>query len=341
MLLTTEQIDRSTGWLMEHASAPVRYLTHKYLRGAGRVADEEGLFQRVLACGDVKEILAAQQEDGSWCSGGSWAMSPSYLCKGIEGGYNAETPKYVTAIWVLPLLGDMGFVCPHERVRAACGYILESKGHAYYRSIFNDPDFGVSPDDVGFCGRFAQYLVALAKAGCGGDERARRGFRALVAAQRPDGGWVSSRCLAEKHWTRSCPFASYHSALALYSLNDARYRENLIKALDFLVWNLSIKSEEEIRRFFYHGQSTVHEMLMFSELKVGLDSRPVQILLDWFGSMYAPGEGVFRYAGKPVSQYSLRRDGMDARVAKYRLYHLAEDDWLTCYLTRIARNLLD
>jgi hypothetical protein len=30
---------------------------------------------------------------------------------------------------------------------------------------------------------------------------------------------------------------------------------------------------------------------------------------------------------------------MDSRVAKYRLYHLIEDDWLTYYATRIAANL--
>jgi hypothetical protein len=58
-------------------------------------------------------------------------------------------------------------------------------------------------------------------------------------------------------------------------------------------------------------------------------------------TMYRADEGCFRYIGKPISKYSNREDGMDARVAKYRLYHLIEDDWLTYYMTRIGANLLD
>jgi hypothetical protein len=340
MLLTGEQIGRNVDWLMVHGSPPVRYLTNKSLEEDGSAdAHESGLYRQVLEYRDVREILKAQKEDGSWCSGGSWAMGPSYLCKGREGGYDAETPKYVTAIWVLPLLGDMGLDASHAQVRAACEYILGK--NAYYSRIFSDPDFPVTQGEAGFCGRFAQYMVALGRAGYGGDIRVQRGFQALAAAQRPDGGWVSSRCLIKNHWTRSCPFASYHSALALFSLNDARYRGNLERALEFLIRNLSIKSDDEIRRFFYHGHSTVHEMLMFSELKTELDSRPFQVLLQWFKSLYLPETGSFHYSGKPVSQYSLREDGMDARVAKYRLYHLIEDDWLTYYLTRIFLNLIE
>jgi hypothetical protein len=57
-------------------------------------------------------------------------------------------------------------------------------------------------------------------------------------------------------------------------------------------------------------------------------------------TMYCPGEGCFKYTGKPMSKYSRRKDGMDSRVAKYRLYHLIEDDWLTYYATRIGANLI-
>lgn len=64
---------------------------------------------------------------------------------------------------------------------------------------------------------------------------------------------------------------------------------------------------------------------MFSEFGIGLKHRA--------------DEGYFRYDGKPISQYSQWKDGMDARVAKYRLYHLIEDDWLTYHLTRIGANL--
>ncbi len=79
---------------------------------------------------------------------------------------------------------------------------------------------------------------------------------------------------------------------------------------------------------------------MFSELQVGLEEEPVQALLEWLMTMYHPDEGYFKYTGKPISKYSRRQDAMDSRVAKYRLYHLIEDDWLTYYATRIGANLL-
>jgi hypothetical protein len=115
----------------------------------------------------------------------------------------------------------------------------------------------------------------------------------------------------------------------------------LIKALDFLVWHLSTKQAGEIQRFFYHGHSTIHELLMFTELNVGLAEKPVQALLEWLMTMYHAEEGCFRYSGISISKYSRRKDGMDSRVAKYRLYHLIEDDWLTYYATRIGVNLED
>jgi len=78
----------------------------------------------------------------------------------------------------------------------------------------------------------------------------------------------------------------------------------------------------------------VRELLAFSELGIGLRTRPVKTLLTWLKSLYDAKEGCFHYAGKAISRYSRREDGIDARVAKYRLYHLIEDDWLTYHLTR-------
>jgi hypothetical protein len=119
------------------------------------------------------------------------------------------------------------------------------------------------------------------------------------------------------------------------------YRKPLIKALEFLVWHLSKKQAREIERFFYHGHSTIHELLMFTELNVGLKEKPVQSLLEWLMTMYHADEGCFKINGKSISQYSRRQEGMDSRVAKYRLYHLIEDDWLTYYATRIGANLME
>jgi hypothetical protein len=204
--------------------------------------------------------------------------------------------------------------------------------------IFNDPSFYPDYDEFVPC-RFAQWLVALGKVGLQDDMRVKRGYAALVVAQREDGGWVSPSHYRERHWTRSCPHSSAGGALALYYSGGPEYQDALRKALRFQVWHLSTKETPEIQRFFYHGHNTIQELLMFSELRVGLEEKPVQALLEWLMTMYRPGEGHFHYTGKPISKYTRRADDMDPRVAKYRLYHLIEDDWLTYDAARIAANL--
>jgi hypothetical protein len=175
--------------------------------------------------------------------------------------------------------------------------------------------------------------------GLANDDRVKMGYEYLLQKQRNDGGWALAEHFRERNWTRSCPFSSYHATMALYHSGEEAYKEALKKALEFLIWHLSTKDVDETRRFFFHGHSTVHELLMFSEFRVGLKEKAVQTILEWFLSMYRANEGCFRYTGKPISKYSHQQDGMDARVAKYRLHHLIEDDWLTYYLTRIGLNL--
>ena len=79
---------------------------------------------------------------------------------------------------------------------------------------------------------------------------------------------------------------------------------------------------------------------MFSELNIGLDSKAVRAILEWLMTMYHPDESCFKYSGKSISKYSFKADYMDSRVAKYRLFHLIEDDWLTYFITRIMLNIL-
>jgi hypothetical protein len=341
MILSASEIDKSTTWLLSNGSPPVKYLTHKYILKTP--ADSQvmtNLWGDARTCKDAEEIFNVQREDGSWFSGGSWALKPPYQQKKKTGGYDPESPKYVTAIWVLPLLGDMGFSVEDPRIRKACEYILSYQEIELYDRIFNDIQFNVDFAQVEVCSRFFYRLAALAKVGFQNDERVKRGYAALLGAQREDGGWISPFCASQHNWTRSCPFSSYGATLALYCAKNEEYRKPLIKALEFLVWHLSTKQAEEIRRFFYHGHSTIHELLMLTELKVGLEAKPVQVLLDWLMTMYDVDAGCFKYAGKPISQYSRRKDGMDSRVSKYRLYHLIEDDWFTYYGTRIGANLL-
>jgi hypothetical protein len=334
MFLTKEQIDKSINWLLENSSTPVLYLTHRHiLNTSGDTDMMRGLWCKVQSSSDITEIFSKQNRDGSWFASGTWAAK----IKPLQFGYNPETPKYMTTIWILPHLGDLGFTIQDERIHRACHYVLTYQvgSNPTYR-IFNERDYYPDQSTFGPC-RFSQYLISFAKV-CLHDSRVTKGYDILLGSQRKDGGWVASGCLRTKGWTRSCPASTFGCTYALYCRKE-QYHEPLIRALNFLNWHLSTKQDSDLRRFWYHGHSTVHEMLMFSEYGIALEGRPVRTILDWLMSMYLPDTGSFRYIGKPISKLKFRTDAVSSRVAKYRFYHLIEDDWLTYYMTRIAINL--
>jgi hypothetical protein len=335
MILSADQIKGNIVWLLSNGSPAVKYLTHIHLSRTPPSAEGiMALWQQVETCKEAEEIFSKQETNGSWYAGGSWALKPSYM---PQDGWDPYNPKYVTAVWILPLLGEMGFTVQDGRIRKACDYVLSSGyfRHPIFRG-FVTTDY--SEVDISPC-RFAQYLIALRVVGLANDDRVRMGYEFLLQKQREDGGWVLEQHFRERNWTRSCPFSSYHATMALYHSGEEAYKDALIKALEFLIWHLSTKDADEIRRFFFHGHSMVRELLMFSEFRVGLKEKAVQTILEWLMTMYRVNEGCFRYTGKPISKYSQQQDGMDSRVAKYRLHHLIEDDWLTYYLTRIGMNL--
>jgi hypothetical protein len=335
MILSTDQIKANIAWLLSNGSPPIKYLTHIHLLRTPPYSEEiMALWQQVETSKETEEIFSKQEKNGSWYAGGSWALKPSYMPK---DGWDPYNPKYVTAVWILPLLGEMGFTVRDRRIQKACDYVL-SNGYFRHPIFLGSAETDFSEIDISPC-RFAQYLIALGMVGLANDRRARIGYEYLLQKQREDGGWALEQHFRERNWTRSCPFSSYHATMALYHSGEEAYKGALIKALEFLVWHLSTKDTDEIRRFFYHGHNTVHELLMFSELRVGLQEKAVQTILEWLMNMYRANEGCFRYISKPISKYSLQRDGIDARVAKYRLHHIIEDDWLTYYLTRIGINL--
>jgi hypothetical protein len=336
MMLDKGQIENNINWLLSHGSLPVRYLTHKdLLRNDPHSKAMKERWTEVEKCDVAEDIFSKQEADGSWCAEGAWALPAPYLPK---GGYTPVSPKYVTTAWILPILGDMGFTIEDKRIKKACEYMLSFQ----CKNGFIGEKSDVSKYDVGLqnpC-RFAVMLIGFGKVGMGSDPRVKTAYNLLVQWQRDDGGWVFKEHFKQKNWTRSCPWSSYHAAMALYCSSNEAYKEVLIKALKFLVWHLSTKEDDKIRRFFYHGHNTVHELLMLSDFNVGLKEKTVQTIWEWLMTMYRPDEGYFRYIGKPISRYSRHRDAMDARVAKYRLYHLIEDDWLTYYITRIVANIL-
>lgn len=338
-MLTNTQIKNNIDFLLKHASAPVKYQTYnKILKKNPETKFMTEMFANVEKSNIAREIFSKQEQDGSWYSGGSWAQAPSYRPK---NGHTPVSPKYTTTCWLLSILGDMGFTVWNPRVRKACEYVFSYQINNGFisesRSLENNTNFESLMNNP--C-RFSLILIGLAKVGSGNDPRTKKAFDVLLKWQQEDGGWISEFHARQKNWNRSCPYASYHAAQALYSINNEDYKAALHKALKFLFMHLSAKNDREIQRFFYHGHSLIHELLMFSALNIGLNKRPVQIILDWLMTLYQPAKHCFQYKGKPISKYSLRKDYMNARVAKYRLFHLIEKDWLTYYITRIMQNIL-
>jgi len=331
------QIKNNINWLLENASYPVRYLTYKNILKIDSDITPD-LISKIEESDLVTDIFSKQEKDGSWCASGEWAAKPTMR----KSGYTPVSPKYVTTVWILPLLGDLGYTIKDERIKKACEYILTyQRENGYIGEIIPNnskrTDEGLDNDPC----RFSVILIGLAKVKAVDDFRIKKSFDLLASWQRDDGGWVSENHSNQKNWTRSCPFSSYHSAFALYSSGLEIYEKQIKIALEFLLDHLSKKKDSDIQRFFYHGHSVIHELLMFTELKTGLDTNVFHSLLMWLLSMYQENHSCFKYNGKAIAKYKLKDDYMGSKVAKYRLFQLIEDDWLTYYATRIFKNILE
>jgi hypothetical protein len=360
MFLSPEEINNSTRWLLDNASPPVRYLTHRHILQTDPQSEPmKELWRSVEHGGDAEEILSRQNEDGSWFSGGPWG--PKGYRRQTGPGYTISRPKFVTTAWILPFLGEMGFTAADERIRKSCAYMLQ-------HSSFSRPVPDSLPKTANCCGLDTIPLRALASVGMASDECLQGGWDWLTLCQRPDGGWLNPNHLADSPtpartkgrwpWDRSCVWGSFFAAQALFYSDNAHHRRALPAALEFLLWHLSQKNPEHIQTWVYHGHNTVKELLMFSETGLDMRVQPIQALLDWLKGYYRPSEGVFRTQDKPIPNFvrhvsAIVKEFEDkygaaywetiaktsAPVLRYHLYHLVEDDWLTYYLTRIALHM--
>lgn len=335
-MLDQDQIKNNIAWLLENSTYPVRYLTYKnLLNDSSKITPD--LIGRIEESDFTSDVFSKQEKDGSWCSHGAWAKKAVMR----KSGYTPVSPKYVTTAWILPVLGDLGYTIEDKRIKQAVDYTLTYQRDNGYigENLPNKFDKDKEGTQNEPC-RFSIILIGLGKVGAIKDSRVKKAFDLLADWQRDDGGWVSEYHSNQKKWTRSCPYSSYHSTMALYCSGITDYNKQIEEALFFLLKHLSTKTDSEIQRFFYHGHSIIHELLMFSEFKVGLDSKVVKSLLSWLSSMYQQDFFYFQYDGKPATKYTLNDDYMDSRVAKYRLLHLIERDWLTYYATMIFKNIL-
>ena len=336
MFLNSSQIRKNIDWLLANGSAPIKYLTHKHLLStSGSTKAMRSLWCEVEKSPCVREIFDKQEKNGSWHAGGSWAPNPSYA---VKGGIDPYRPKYVTTAWILPLLGEMGYSASDKRILKACRYVV-SHG-LFLNPLFGQPANEISRSTIDFfiC-PVAQYMTALGAVNFTDDVKVEKGYEVLLCMQCDDGGWVDPTHSEQMGWTRSCLFSTYHAVMALYHSRNPAFKEALIRGAEFILWHLSTKEDCDLRRFYYHGHSMVRELVMFSELGLGLRTRAVRTILKWLMTMYDAEEGCFRYAGKPISKYSKKEDGIDSRVAKYRFYHMIENDWLTYHMTLIAANM--
>jgi hypothetical protein len=356
MLLNKAEIHSCTNWLLEKASPPVKYLTHKHILNTNPQSPiMRDLWKEVETGPEAEVIFSRQNEDGSWFSGGPWG--PRGYRRQTGRGYTASRPKFVTTAWILPFLGEMGFSFNDERIRKSCELILAETGY--------NPVSGSNPAEANCCGLYAIPLRALASIGMASDPRLQNGWDRLTICQRSDGGWLSPHHLADSPnpsttvgrwpWDRSCAWGSFFAVQALFYSQNPKYTQAFSASLEFLLWHLSQNKSEDIQTWVYHGHNTVKELLMFSEAGVDMSAPSIQALLDWLKGYYRPGEGMFRTQEKPIPDFVRHtsaivkdfedRSGADywTRVAKtsvpvlrYHLYHLVEDDWLTYYSTRIA-----
>ena len=231
MFLNARHIGTSVDWLTHRASPPVRYLTHKYILDDDPESPElTALYNDVVTSPEAEEIFGKQDIDGSWCAGGGWAAKPSYKS---QEGYEPTTPKYVTTAWILPLLGEMGIDRRDARVRRAANYLLTYQWpNGFFASHHGSlaRHFAETGVLAAMPCHFAVYLWAFASAGMAADPQLKKSFDLLVSWQLDDGGWLDARhedgtVAPYKKWDRSCPWSTYHAALALYHANIPDYRE--------------------------------------------------------------------------------------------------------------------
>ncbi|MBM3292060.1 hypothetical protein FJY84_05225 [Candidatus Bathyarchaeota archaeon] len=342
-MLSENEYQKCLNWLNEKASAPVKYMTNlKILGESTESITMTELWNQVQNDPLSKYIFEKQKMDGSWFTGGPWHSAPGYVQK---SGYTAVSPKYVTTIWILKILGGMGYTISNPRVKNAVDWVfswqLDNGVITEDRRLLGKPSDNNPSNHP--C-RMNIIMDALSRVSASSDPRFRISIGRLVSWQREDGGWLNEghkdgSMSPYKVWDRSCPWSSYFALSALYYSDLPEYREAFKQALKFQLWHLEQKPENDVRRVFYHGHEPIQEMIMLSDLKIGLQSPQFNNLLNWLEKMYDPEKSHFKYSVLKHEKFTKKPDRVSQEVMKYRSFHQTEDDWITYHIMRIETNL--
>lgn len=157
-------------WLLEPSQPCVRYRTLVDLMGRGHRAPEVRVaLAEIPERGWAAEILSKQTSDGRW----DW-----------EARKSLYVPKYVSTIWNLIVLADLGMTASDPRVEKSCELFLEQ--YSRPDGGFDSPSSEWSRSELCLTGNLARTLTIC---GYADDRRVKSSFDWLVRNQMEDGGW--------------------------------------------------------------------------------------------------------------------------------------------------------
>jgi hypothetical protein len=158
-------------WLLKARSPLVKFRAAVDLLDWPRDADEPaGWWLRRYEDPDLAAVAAAQEDDGLWHAPGRF----------FGRRLSLYVPKYLAAVWQLPVLADLGLsVAEATSAKAVTAILAARTADGFF--------------DLGRGGPFvrgnAWVVSSLARLGVGGAELAAA-RQWLASRQRPDGGWA-------------------------------------------------------------------------------------------------------------------------------------------------------
>ncbi len=202
-------------WLLEPDQPAVKY--HALVGLLDKGPDAKDVLEaraQIPLRGWAAKILESQDPDGRW----AW-----------EARESLYVPKYLSTIWKLIVLSDLGMTAEDVRVRKSCELFLRE--YSRPDGGFDIPSSKWNRSELCLTGNLARTLVLC---GYGDDPRVRSAFDWLVENQMEDGGW---HCFYEKAFGRGT--LDCWEALSAYA------------ALPRSKWTRRIKSSVERGTEFY------------------------------------------------------------------------------------------